>query len=1711
MRNRQGICLLAVVLLSFANACFAQTATPEDEYKKLVQVDTTIQPLGEHPFGEQVDLYKGTLSFEETDVSLPGNGPALQLSRSLSTTEALNYTLNLGLSFGDWDLDIPRIETASANEITVKGWVVQGPDPQNRCSAFDEPPYIPATQPGGDTWGPDEWWYGYHLIVPGEGDQRLLKGGGAASPMINGKVSSIATKQNWALGCGVTADDGGEGFLAIAPDGTRYTFAHLMYRPMAFMQTPLGTAPDSQAVAAVNGGIHPNVAPFNILARRDAFMFVTQVQDRFGNTLTYDYDSSTGYLSDIKASDGRKITLTYVSGTPLIHTATTQAADGTSRTWTYAYSTSTRGLPTLTSVTLPDGSAWSYNLASFLENPTYLTGANCSANLLGSVDQNPATGTVTTPSGLTGTFVLAPVLHGRSYVPKVCLGGVGPQATSYGIPNATYLQSIASETITGAGLPVLPAETWSYDYSPSNQSWKTDSCASDKTCATTVYVDVTDPNHNATRYTFSNEFDATEGQLKKTEYYSGAAGGTLLRSEINTYADPTTGAWPASYGFDLGDRDNVREAYELSPLSLKQTIQDGDTYTWQAEAFNVYAQVTKAKRSNSIPGQSALEEATSYLNDTGAWVLGLPEQVTNVASGEVESLNTYDANDNLQSRARFGQTLMSYTFNSAGQLASFTDGNGNQTTLGSYKRGIPQAIHYPATTDFPTGTNETLVVDDFGQITSLTDQLGHTTSYSYDPAGRVIRINYPAGDEVAWASQTFTYNFVTSAERGVSANHWKRTATLGGANTITYFDAMLRPVLSDSNLGSTVQTSTLTTYDSKGQKIFSAYPSATALTFSQSPTVAGSTTTYDALGRTTQVQQSSELGTLTSSTAYLSGARQQTTDPKGNITTTSYQVFDEPRDENVIRVDAPTGITQTIARDVYGNPQSITQSGPGTDPVIKKFFYDSHYRLCRTSEPESGSEVMAYDAANNLTWSAAGLAFADTDSCEQVQAQVLTAAKTTRTYDAMNRLKTIQPPAGTQSTAYTYDALGNIATTVSGIAIQGYSRNARGMLTNETLWIPGAGLVWGINYIHDVNGHLSSVHYPDGENVSYAPDALGRPTQAGSYAQGVNYFANGQVKDFAFGNGATYVSDQCGSDLKNCRQLLSNFGYGHGGIAQLSEDLTYDKNGNITGVADVAGGPRDKSFGYDALNRLTSATADHLWGTQAYTYDALNNLRTLQSGSQTSTYAYDTTNRLTSISNGGSPLVTYRYDTRGNVIGENTTNLEFDQKNQLTRIGATGPSYEYDAAGRRIKKTNADGDTYYFYSQAGQLMYQAVPATMKSTNFIYLGSKLVARDEASAPTLSAPAISGTGNYTVSWTDLRATSYNLQEQVNGGSWTTIQSGSATASAITGKSNGVYRYEVQACNASLCGQWSNVASTTVIFPPPAPASITIPATSSGSVAVSWAASITATSYTLQHANYGITGWSTIYTGSATGYTSHETVSGAWIYQVQACNAGGCSTYKVTSGGALVTIAPASAPSLTVPTTSYTGSYTVSWGGVTGATSYTLQEQVNGGSWATIQATSATSKALSGKGSGTYGYLVKGCNVSGCGPSGTKTVVVTRIPAVPASISAPSSEPYPAGSWTVSWAAVGGATSYTLQRTNTATSAVVAAYSGSATSTIDGHSLLLVPGSYVYAVKACNVAGCSGWRNSAALVMFCPRSPGVAKPDSVQPDQISCGGTP
>ncbi|MCE5233122.1 MAG: hypothetical protein ABFC67_03750 [Mizugakiibacter sp.] len=176
------------------------------------------------------------------------------------------------------------------------------------------------------------------------------------------------------------------------------------------------------------------------------------------------------------------------------------------------------------------------------------------------------------------------------------------------------------------------------------------------------------------------------------------------------------------------------------------------------------------------------------------------------------------------------------------------------------------------------------------------------------------------------------------------------------------------------------------------------------------------------------------------------------------------------------------------------------------------------------------------------------------------------------------------------------------------------------------------------------------------------------------------------------------------------------------------------------------------------------------------------------------------------------------------------------------------------------------------------------------------------------------------------------------------------------------------------------------------------------------------------------------------------------------------------------------PASAPSLSSSATSSTsGTYTLSWTAVSGATRYQLNQSVNGGSASAVYNAGGQSWTSAGVGSGTYAYVVYACNVAGCSAASSQiAVTVKRIPDPPV-VTAPTIATVNVA-FTVSWTASSEATTYNLQGTESGTHNVTrTSYSGPNTSvvlTLGG----MVDDDFQYAAQACNANGCSAWANAS-----------------------------
>jgi len=931
-RSKSKAISLALMAISLASPVLAQTdVSPTTEYRDRIKVAQTIQPLGENPFGESMNLYKGGVSFRQVDVNYEGQGPAIVFSRSYDVGSMFD-DLGFWELTADWKLNIPRMETIVGNA----GWQVNSStDRQARCTQFARISVYPATEV-------DNWWHGYQLITGDGNSQAVMKRApeNTTGPTAGGPYG-IVTKSNWIISCIGTSPN--EYFLAQAPDGTKYWFDHYVVGPD--IETLRETLPvdggRTKAPTVPPRGGCGNIQQHTVITlyRKKAYMYVSRIEDRFGNYITYNYDATDGSkLVSVTGSDGRVVNVNWRTDAKLVDNIVVQPGSAQARTWRYEYLNPTLATRTLSRVVLPDQSAWSFSMAGV----AYATVGSLYSDIqqqcgLRSWDNSGPGGwnpvSITHPSGLVGTFAFGAVIFGRSGVPTTCMVHdlSDPNAQPYEDTPPLYgAYSLVSKTISGPG---VSARQWTYRYS--NAAGSTADECNAAPCATTAWVESTDPEGSTTRYTHNTQWGISEGSLVSVLQgisSPGQANPTGLRSVQNTYASPSAGPYPSVIGDPLDDRfgfSNNDPARKYYPQNGTTTVQDGVTFTHTVNSFDVYAaplSVTDASTGNS-GGNFSRTRATTYYHDTAKWVIGQTATVTDVSTGKVMSQTDYDSVTDLPWKTyAFGILKSTRTYNANGTLATLKDGRNNTITLSNWSRGIPGRI------DYPIGGFESAVIDAQGWISSTTDQLGSVTTYSYDGAGRLSGIAYPSGDTVVWNPLSRGFTSIAVSEFGLDPGHWRQTVQTGNGKTTTYYDGLFQPVvvLTEDTANPGSKSYVVTRYDSSGRAIFSGYPVASLTSFTDSA-LKGTRTTYDLLGRPVQVSQDSEYASpLLTTTEYLTGLVTRVTNPRGYQSTTSYQVFDGPSADAPVRIVNGVGLPEqqvtTITRDVFGKPLTITRS-----------------------------------------------------------------------------------------------------------------------------------------------------------------------------------------------------------------------------------------------------------------------------------------------------------------------------------------------------------------------------------------------------------------------------------------------------------------------------------------------------------------------------------------------------------------------------------------------------------------------------------------------------------------------------------------------------------------------------------------------------------------------------------------------------------------
>jgi hypothetical protein len=374
----------------------------------------------------------------------------------------------------------------------------------------------------------------------------------------------------------------------------------------------------------------------------------------------------------------------------------------------------------------------------------------------------------------------------------------------------------------------------------------------------------------------------------------------------------------------------------------------------------------------------------------------------------------------------------------------------------------------------------------------------------------------------------------------------------------------------------------------------------------------------------------------------------------------------------------------------------------------------------------------------------------------------------------------------------------------------------------------------------------------------------------------------------------------------------------------------------------------------------------------------------------------------------------------------------------------------------------ANGTNIRFRVKADKLNYT-------ESAYAYSGTISVLVSLAQPATLIVPtSLITTNSFVVSWTNtntITGLTFVLEESKHDWDhYTEIYRGSNLRFTVPVDANDNYYFRVKAIkNDALNGYLETVWTypvdtvpgihtyTTVVLALTPPLAISVPAVSAtGSVKVTWSnANIPGATFILERSPSPYTTWTEVARGAINTFTDTIAASGSYKYRVKATM---LDYTPVTTSAPLVgdqvcavTLTLAPPTTFTVPASTTTGSFNVSWSPVPHATGYVL-EQYDGSTWTTVdpatgETTASTTRAITLTILGTYGYRVH-ATATGYTDSNTQGGVATTCTyynifiGTPGSVTNSDGATSSDGAFNITWTAAPNATAYTLEQFNGST---------------------------------------------------------------------------
>lgn len=1315
--------------------------------------------------GDPVKIDTGSYYREDTDISIPNLGKALELVRYYgsqeSDSDASHAFRDLGFGYG---------------------W---------RDSYSD---FLRLTK--GTNWATDYTSIGNIEWYTPKGTKFTFtrnSNGTYSSPSSLGGTLYTAT----------VSPDGVNGFRYVDVDGTTYLFETIFHDGSYYDSA--GTARLIKITDRYGNGIKVTYAT------------TSYSSNHFTGTIFANGEDTPEFLKIASVEDNknstRKLTFGYTSSTSHIHTIT----DWNSRVWTYAYESlydprihGYRSI--LTSVTTP---ADSQTLARTLHY-SYYKGNTAAIGLMKSYTD--AAGAITSMEYYANRKLM------RTVDP---LGGVNFFTYDIFHQNTSFINERGEKEkyrfdSKGREIAKLSTdgslETYAWDDTTDRMTSKTDAFGytTSYTYTTNGLLDtLTTPNNIITDYTYGafgnaiqidRKVGSTSSLPNQTILNNYDSLGRLIwsRDAVGNYTLYGYGATAydgtTSYA-DRGLPNAMTTARGVLLDSGTPIVSNPDFRTYYL--YNAAGQVTGAKQgvvqfmdtySNEgylISHQTATGEKTIYSRNLLGEAL-TTTQVAAIGSGltAIATSSSYDLDGRMLASTDALGRVTRYIYDTKGRLTSTIlpdltqiqneyDAVGNLIKtidqIGRETRYVYDSRNRLISTVFADGAVERIRYDADGQVIARWDGNGNETDFSYDKMGRLVRETKPDPDsDLAKSSgvglnggQTvsthYLYDDTTGGKLKETRQEYGSSTSNVRMSTLSFYDAADRLVKTEEvNLLSAnkVVSVTIYAYDANSNLINTKlYDTTSQTTWTSSTNItpadlASMATSFPSTLRETQIWYDvfdrafrfyDALNHFTARTYDDAGRILTVTDKLSNVTTNHYDGFG--RLDSITAPPAHSGESAPVTH--YSYDPTIGRMISQTDPMgnVTEFTYDA---LDRKIAVTKAADVI--DAVTQYVFDAAGQLISTVDPMGRADHSI---------YDLRGRVVRYDEPDP--------DGIGGTRPNVTQYAYDGASN-----LIKQT---DASGSVTIYGYDHWNRVQYTLAPDPDGPSGSLLPlitisgyDAWGNST---STWEGFYSIGSDGTPSIITGSGLVRKIDTSTFDYKN-RVATQNTSDPDAKYAQVNQaavengsnipfltEYFFNGFGDLTKTHSllVGGSPGTHLFHYytyDSLGRQigdgtsnnNSATdATYITKTSTF-YDDNGNVTTVKTrlsydsvtGIETTVdanYTYDNLGRLETSTNpdpdGASSLVagktTYAYDLNGNLLSKSVrigttdvnkvavTNYGYDALNRLISTTEPGPTNNrpittktYDRAGELTSTTDAEGNrTRYVYDYAGRVTEEISP------------------------------------------------------------------------------------------------------------------------------------------------------------------------------------------------------------------------------------------------------------------------------------------------------------------------------------------------------------------------------------------------------------------